>query len=124
MIFHSPPIFRRQTVVRNHDLAYGWSVSIPANLERNVATATSGPAVIGRSFGRVSIGLAKYGRHDSHTAGSWSNPVICEPSTIPSPCRRKCERQDSNLHGLPHWILNPARLPIPPLSQAMSLRRC
>ena len=20
----------------------------------------------------------------------------------------KCERQDSNLHGLPHWILNPA----------------
>ena len=30
---------------------------------------------------------------------------------------KKCERQDLNLHGLPHWILNPARLPIPPLSQ-------
>ncbi len=29
---------------------------------------------------------------------------------------RKCERQDLNLHGLPHWILSPARLPIPPLS--------
>ena len=28
-----------------------------------------------------------------------------------------CERRDSNSHGLPHWILNPARLPIPPLSQ-------
>ena len=27
-----------------------------------------------------------------------------------------CERRDSNSHGLPHWILNPARLPIPPLS--------
>ena len=27
-----------------------------------------------------------------------------------------CERGDSNSHGLPHWILNPARLPIPPLS--------
>lgn len=29
----------------------------------------------------------------------------------------KCERQDLNLHGLPHWILSPARLPIPPLSR-------
>ncbi len=27
-----------------------------------------------------------------------------------------CERRDSNSHGLPHWNLNPARLPIPPLS--------
>ena len=29
-----------------------------------------------------------------------------------------CERGDSNSHGLPHWILSPARLPIPPLSRA------
>src|SRR5574337_221577 len=29
-----------------------------------------------------------------------------------------CERRDSNPHGLPHWNLNPARLPVPPLSQA------
>ena len=29
----------------------------------------------------------------------------------------KCERRDSNPHGFPHWILSPARLPIPPLSQ-------
>src|SRR5262249_36052826 len=28
-----------------------------------------------------------------------------------------CERRDSNPHGFPHWILSPARLPIPPLSQ-------
>ena len=28
-----------------------------------------------------------------------------------------CERRDSNSHGgTPHWNLNPARLPIPPLS--------
>src|SRR5262245_27936995 len=27
----------------------------------------------------------------------------------------ECERRDSNPHGLPHWILSPARLPIPPL---------
>jgi hypothetical protein len=29
----------------------------------------------------------------------------------------QCERQELNLHGFPHWILSPARLPIPPLSQ-------
>src|SRR6266699_1526404 len=28
-----------------------------------------------------------------------------------------CERRDSNPHGLPHRILSPARLPVPPLSQ-------
>ena len=27
-----------------------------------------------------------------------------------------CERGDSNPHGLPHWHLKPARLPVPPLS--------
>jgi hypothetical protein len=32
-------------------------------------------------------------------------------------CVRRCERQELNLHGFPHWILSPARLPIPPLSQ-------
>ncbi len=31
----------------------------------------------------------------------------------------KCRRWDSNPHALNgHWILNPARLPIPPLRQA------
>ncbi len=38
-----------------------------------------------------------------------------EPMT--SSDEANCERQDSNLHGFPHWILNPARLPIPPLSR-------
>src|SRR5690348_16354253 len=28
-----------------------------------------------------------------------------------------CERRDSNPHGLPHWLLRPARLPVPPLSR-------
>src|SRR5690554_725190 len=32
------------------------------------------------------------------------------------------ERRDSNSHRLPHWNLNPARLPIPPLSQFVSDR--
>src|SRR5277367_5070223 len=27
-----------------------------------------------------------------------------------------CERRDSNPHGVTHWNLNPARLPVPPLS--------
>src|SRR5690606_7498322 len=30
--------------------------------------------------------------------------------------RAWCERRDSNSHGVPHWNLNPARLPVPPLS--------
>lgn len=30
-----------------------------------------------------------------------------------------CERGDSNPHGIAHRILNPARLPVPPLSPAM-----
>src|SRR5215475_14713904 len=32
-------------------------------------------------------------------------------------CVIGCERRDSNPHGSPHWILSPARLPIPPLSR-------
>ena len=32
----------------------------------------------------------------------------------------RCERGDLNPHGFPHWILSPARLPVPPLS----LSRC
>ena len=28
-----------------------------------------------------------------------------------------CERRESNPHAFRHWNLNPARLPIPPLSQ-------
>ena len=30
-------------------------------------------------------------------------------------CSRPCESRDSNPDGFPHWILSPARLPIPPL---------
>src|SRR5512134_2499119 len=33
---------------------------------------------------------------------------------------RWCERRDSNSHGFPHWNLNPARLPVPPLSRCSS----
>ena len=32
-----------------------------------------------------------------------------------------CERRGSNSQGFPHWILSPARLPIPPLSQERRL---
>src|SRR5213076_2216115 len=32
------------------------------------------------------------------------------------PTENWCERRDSNSHGFPHWILSPARLPVPPLS--------
>jgi hypothetical protein len=30
----------------------------------------------------------------------------------------ECQRGDSNPHGLLHWILSPARLPIPPLRRS------
>src|SRR5262245_43901894 len=33
----------------------------------------------------------------------------------------ECERGDSNPHGVTHRILNPARLPIPPLSRGRAL---
>src|SRR5712691_3958876 len=35
-----------------------------------------------------------------------------------------CERGESNPHGLSHWILSPARLPVPPLSHADHTMRC
>ena len=36
----------------------------------------------------------------------------CEPRSF-----IQCESRDSNPDALRHWILNPARLPIPPHSQ-------
>ena len=30
----------------------------------------------------------------------------------------KCERGELNPYGIAHWILSPARLPVPPLSHA------
>jgi hypothetical protein len=33
-------------------------------------------------------------------------------------CDARCDRRDSNPHGLPHRILSPARLPVPPRSLA------
>ena len=36
--------------------------------------------------------------------------------TRPAPFK-VCRRRDSNSHGFLHWVLNPARLPVPPLRQ-------
>ena len=33
-----------------------------------------------------------------------------------SPAYNLWAREDSNLHGLPRWLLKPVRLPIPPLA--------
>src|SRR5262245_41428039 len=35
----------------------------------------------------------------------------------------KCESRESNPDGFPHWILSPARLPIPPLSRVLCRKR-
>src|SRR5512134_3972515 len=45
-----------------------------------------------------------------------SRPDSVSTETIICPDTSWCERRDSNSHGLPHRNLNPARLPIPPLS--------
>ena len=37
--------------------------------------------------------------------------------------RHWCERRDSNPHARRHWNLNPARLPVPPLSHAAAAVR-
>ena len=42
---------------------------------------------------------------------------VCGVSSQRRRVRCWCERGDSNPHGLPHWHLKPARLPIPPLSR-------
>ncbi len=51
---------------------------------------------------------------------SWPDPVsranAQSGAELPEHFWAWCERRDSNSHGLPHWNLNPARLPIPPLS--------
>ncbi len=43
-------------------------------------------------------------------------PISVSTETIICPSTSWCERRDSNSQGFPHRNLNPARLPIPPLS--------
>src|SRR5688572_12872195 len=81
-----------------------------------------------RSAGRLTV------RRRSRLAVFSSETCISTPATAPflgrenektrgAPAHPRasvagwCERRDSNSHGLPHWNLNPARLPVPPLSQ-------
>ena len=33
-----------------------------------------------------------------------------------------CERGELNPHGVTHWILSPARLPVPPLSHVINIK--
>src|SRR2546425_11245184 len=40
-----------------------------------------------------------------------------EPSGELPRVATRCDRRDSNPHGLPHRILSPARLPVPPRSR-------
>ncbi len=37
-------------------------------------------------------------------------------------CKNKCWGEDSNLHRLPHRILSPARLPVPPPQRQTVIR--
>src|SRR5256885_7221225 len=56
-------------------------------------------------------------RETSIKQSSAPGPRAPLPATVPSEAKENwCERRDSNSHGFPHWILSPARLPVPPLS--------
>ena len=58
-------------------------------------------------------------RHIAHDAPNISGvrpPDSCNVAVAREAGR--CDRRDSNPHGLPHRILSPARLPVPPRSQA------
>ena len=50
------------------------------------------------------------------TAGGGQRNLHINSLSIVDHAGEWCERRDSNSHGLPHWNLNPARLPVPPLS--------
>jgi hypothetical protein len=39
------------------------------------------------------------------------------------PALRWCGREGSNLYGFPHWLLRPARLPVPPRPPTLASRR-
>ena len=73
----------------------------------------------------------------TRSAGTWTSmrrsraPVVSTETCIdqnlcddftPANCTdRWCERRDSNPHGVTHWNLNPARLPVPPLSPSIGV---
>ena len=59
-----------------------------------------------------------FGRDPDYGGESYIMSRILQP-VVPYRVAKKCERQELNLHGFPHWILSPARLPIPPLSQTL-----
>ena len=68
-----------------------------------IPSATELDAVAVISFG--DLVMWRYG--DAET-GEWPNHHIDNAKST------QCGRQESNLHGLPHGILSPARLPVPP----------
>jgi hypothetical protein len=86
-------------------------LGLPANWEYSSLPPSEGGALLllHRSFHSAFQSLAK--KKDLR-------PLAVSPSA-----KRRCERQDLNLHPLRDWILSPARLPIPPLSQSVTAKR-
>src|SRR5213593_414874 len=65
-------------------------------------------------------------RNASSRAVEWQATSVAPSRQAPGRCRAVsvvmrellgCDRRDSNPHGLPHRILSPARLPVPPRSR-------
>src|SRR6185312_6736177 len=56
--------------------------------------------------------------HPRLPKSSSARPALMPRVILPNACGiRGCEGGDSNPHGLLHWILSPARLPVPPPSR-------
>ena len=55
--------------------------------------------------------------HSYRSTGSRAGhtPPCGDPENRATVIETQCESRDSNPDGLPHWILSPARLPVPPL---------
>jgi hypothetical protein len=82
--------------------------------ESDVRLSTQDPWMgLGMTALRWHPGVERKPRFSFYTWLSWQEPD--------QPYQTWCERRDSNPHGLPHWNLNPARLPVPPLSRIKRL---
>ena len=60
------------------------------------------------------------GRCECHVHG---RTIVRNPNATGIPLSGECGREDSNLQGLAHRVLNPARLPVPPHPRADRIER-
>jgi integrase len=65
--------------------------------------------------GSSDVRARQYTNGENHNENGSFCTTLHEPASV---CTGDCESRDLNPDWFPHWILSPARLPIPPLSRA------